>query len=155
MVLIDEEAVPLRIVLVSPASVSDSGEQVDPHLQYSSECAPPDHLHDVPTDTQPRETAEDTVLADVSPHSSTMHSTSRTCIPSTPPTSQPPLLSVVHPPYSSDPFSMTSAISSAPLNTTQPDPSEPHLGGDEPFEDLFDVIQPQPSRGPRPPLWHA
>ncbi|KAI6011084.1 hypothetical protein EDC04DRAFT_3145904 [Pisolithus marmoratus] len=59
------------------------------------------------------------------------------------------------PSLSSDPFSMTSAISSAPLNTTQPDPSEPHLGGDEPFEDLFDVIQPQPSRGPRPPLWHA
>ncbi|KAI5994978.1 hypothetical protein EDC04DRAFT_2613076 [Pisolithus marmoratus] len=51
----------LLIPLVSLASVSNWGEQVDLHLQSASECAP-DHLHVIPTDIQPRETAEDTVL---------------------------------------------------------------------------------------------
>ncbi|KAI6016743.1 hypothetical protein EDC04DRAFT_521043 [Pisolithus marmoratus] len=70
--------------------------------------------------------------------------------------------SLIRPPYSSDPFPMSSATSSAPLDTVQretrvldifiaiktredlfTDASELHLGRDELFKDLFDLMQPR------------
>ncbi|KAI6013230.1 hypothetical protein EDC04DRAFT_2870846 [Pisolithus marmoratus] len=62
--------------------------------------------------------------------------------------------SLIRPPYSSDPFPMSSATSSAPLDTVQretrvpgkissADASELHLGRDELFKDLFDLMQPR------------